>query len=734
MKEMEILKMKDSQKNCCHHDGSHTNETVDISNEGAIYTCPMHPEVRQTGPGTCPKCGMALEPETISGEEEENPELTDFRRRFWLGLILTLPLVVLEMGGHFTDLHLIDESISNWVQMALATPVVLWAGWPFFERGWQSVKNRAPNMFTLIAMGTGVAWIYSVVATFLPGIFPDGFRSEQGIVPVYFEAAAVIIVLVLLGQIMELKAREKTGGAIKALLGLAPKTAHRLKDGSEEEISIEDIQKGDLLRIRPGEKLPVDGVVIEGESHVDESMITGEPMPIEKLESSNVIGGTVNGNGSLIVRADKIGSETMLSQIVQMVANAQRSRAPIQRMADKVSGWFVPLVISIAVIAFIAWIIFAETQGFGYGLIAAVSVLIIACPCALGLATPMSIMVGVGRAAKQGILIKNAEALETLEKIDTLIVDKTGTLTKGHPALTDVFSTAGYSEEDILRYAASLEKGSEHPLAMAIIKGAENRNIKIPDNENFKAVTGKGVKGIVEGHTVTLGNSKMMADINVELSELQHKAESFRKSGATAMYLSVDDKAAGVIAVSDPIKETTPDALARLKNMGLTVIMLTGDNETTAHAVANKLGIDQVYADVLPADKNRIVSELRDKGAIVAMAGDGINDAPALAAAHVGIAMGTGTDVAMESAGMTLLKGDLQAICDGINLSKAVMRNIRQNLFFAFFYNAAGVPIAAGILYPFFGILLSPIFAAAAMSLSSVSVVLNALRLNWKKT
>lgn len=698
----------------------------------AIYTCPMHPEIRQKGPGNCPICGMALEPVAGSGEESENPELTDFRRRFWVGLVLSLPLLVLEMGAHLFDLHLIGKSLSNWIQFGFATPVVLWAGWPFFERGWNSIKARSLNMFTLVSMGTGVAWVYSVIATAMPGIFPEGFRHD-GAVPVYFEASAVIIVLVLLGQVLELKARERTGGAIKALLGLAPKTAKRIQGDKEEEIAIEAIALGDLLRIRPGEKVPVDGVVVEGHSHVDESMVTGEPMPIEKAEGAKVIGGTVNGNGSLIIKAEKIGADTMLAQIVQMVADAQRSQAPIQRVVDKVSAWFVPIVIAIAVIAFIAWTAFATAQGFSYGLIAAVSVLIIACPCALGLATPMSIMVGVGRCAKSGVLIKNAEALEIMEKVDTLVVDKTGTLTEGRPALTGVVPAEGFTEEEVLRLAASLEQGSEHPLAEAIVRGAENKKLKLVKAEHFEAVTGKGVKGRIDGKDVALGNSKLMDDLGLDSNAMKDKADHYRAEGGTAMFMSIDGKLAGIIAVADPIKETTPQAIKDLHAAGLKIVMLTGDNETTARSVAEKLGIDEVHADVLPQDKSRIVSELRDNGAIIAMAGDGVNDAPALASAHVGIAMGTGTDVAMESAGVTLLRGDLNGIATAINLSRATMQNIRQNLFFAFIYNAAGVPIAAGVLYPFFGILLSPIIAAASMSLSSVSVVTNALRLNIKK-
>lgn len=722
---------------CCH---SHEHKEPAPLPEGVnpneiTYICPMHPEVIQKGPGTCPICGMALEPETMTGDEGENPELTDFRRRFWVGLILTIPVFILEMGSHLLGFHeFMDGTTSNWIQLILATPVVLWAGWPFFERGWASVKSRNLNMFTLIAMGTGVAWIYSVAATVTPDIFPDSFRGESGAVPVYFEAAAVIVTLVLLGQILELKARERTGGAIKALLGLAPKTAHRIdENGDAQEIAIEDIQVGDHLRIRPGEKVPVDGVVSEGSSHIDESMVTGEPMPVEKQAGSKVIGATVNANGSLIIRAEKVGRDTMLAQIVKMVADAQRSRAPIQRMADLVAGWFVPIVIVIAIIAFIVWSLVGPAPAFSYALIAAVSVLIIACPCALGLATPMSIMVGVGRGAKAGVLIKDAEALETMEKIDTLIVDKTGTLTQGRPALTDIITADGFEDNELLTISAALEQGSEHPLAEAIVRAAHDQDLELPKALDFEAVTGKGVKGQVSGAKVALGNSKMMEAIGADITPLTEGADNLRAQGATAMFVAVDGKAAGVIAVSDPIKDTTPEAIQNLHKAGLKIVMLTGDNETTARSVAEKLGIDEVHADVMPEDKSRIVGELRDKGAVVAMAGDGVNDAPALAAAHVGIAMGTGTDVAMESAGVTLLRGDLNGIAEAINLSRATMRNIRQNLFFAFIYNAAGVPIAAGALYPVFGILLSPIFAAAAMSLSSVSVVGNALRLNWTK-
>ena len=722
---------------CCHHEAKTETARSQTSSQGAsttaIYTCPMHPEVKQEEPGSCPKCGMALEPETVTGEEDKNPELIDFSRRFWFGLVLSIPLFILEMGSHLLNLHLLDPTLSTWVQLVLATPVVLWSGWPFFKRGWQSVINQSLNMFTLIALGTGVAWVYSVVATIMPQIFPESFQAG-GIVPVYFEAAAVIIVLVLLGQILELKAREQTGGAIKALLNLTPKTARRLQDGVEEEVPLESIVLGDLLRIRPGEKIPVDGEVTEGQSHVDEAMITGEPMPIAKSVGDEVIGGTVNAKGALVVRAQKVGSDTMLSQIVKMVADAQRSQAPIQRVVDKVSAWFVPIVLLVAAVAFIAWAFFAETQGFSYGLIAAVSVLIIACPCALGLATPMSIMVGVGRAAGSGILIKNASALEVMEKVDTVVVDKTGTLTEGHPVLTNIITLEPFTEPEILRLAASLEQSSEHPLGEAIVRKALKKQLTLTQVKQFESITGKGVTGSVEDKQVSLGNSALLQDLGVMLPEEQKKkADTYRSQGATVIFIAVGVELAGFFTVADPIKATTPEAIDALHQLGLRVVMLTGDNETTAKAVAEQLAIDEVYADVLPQDKSRIIQTLKDKGHTVAMAGDGVNDAPALATAHVGIAMGTGTDVAMESAGVTLLGGDLKGLVTAVHLSRATMRNIRQNLFFAFVYNGAGVPLAAGVLYPAFGVLLSPIFAAAAMSLSSVSVVVNALRLQWKK-
>lgn len=702
---------------------------------GAIYICPMHPEIRQEGPGTCPICGMALEPETATGEEGENPELADFRKRFWIGLLLTLPVFVLEMGAHVFDLHLVSSQVSNWLQLVFGTPVVLWAGWPFFERAWMSLKTRNLNMFTLIAMGTGVAWLYSIIATIAPDIFPDAFRSSDGAVAVYFEAAAVIVVLVLLGQMLELKAREQTGGAIRALLDLAPKTARRIdKNGKEEDVPLDQIKAGDLLRVRPGEKIPLDGVVTEGGSAVDESMITGESMAVKKDPENKVIGGTMNQTGSFVMKAERVGKDTMLSQIVKMVSEAQRSRAPIQRMADVVAGWFVPTVILIAVIAFGAWALFGPTPALSYALIAAVSVLIIACPCALGLATPMSIMVGVGKGAKAGVLIKNAEALERMEKIDTLVIDKTGTLTKGKPTVTKIVAEEGFDEDMLLSLAASLEQGSEHPLAHAIVEAAKEKNIDLSATEDFDSPTGKGVTAKTQGKNVVLGNVLLMKDQSIDVSALTAQADELRSDGATVIFIAVDGKPAGLLAIADPIKETSQEAIKALQEQGLHIVMLTGDNRRTAEAVAKMLGIEEVEAEILPEDKGKIVQKLQADGRIVAMAGDGTNDAPALAAADVGIAMGTGTDVAMESAGITLLGGDLVGIVRARKLSVLTMNNIRQNLFFAFIYNAAGVPIAAGILYPFFGILLSPIIAAAAMSLSSVSVVLNALRLNLKKT
>ena len=699
--------------------------------EGAIYTCPMHPEIRQVGPGACPICGMALEPEIAGTETEPNPELIDMTRRFWIGLVLTLPVFTLEMGAHVVGAHnWVEPTLSNYVQFAFATPVVLWAGWPFFVRGWQSLVTRNLNMFTLIAMGTGVAYVYSLAATFAPGIFPDAFRGHGGAPASYFEAASVITVLVLMGQVLELRAREATSGAIRALLDLAPKTARRVKDdGSDEEVSLDAVKTGDRLRVRPGDKVAVDGVVIEGHSALDESMVTGESMPVTKEKDSRVIGGTINKSGSFIMRADKIGRDTLLSQIVQMVASAQRSRAPIQRLADQVSAWFVPTVIVVALIAFAAWATFGPEPRFAYGLVAAVSVLIIACPCALGLATPMSIMVGVGRGAQAGVLIKNAEALERMENIDTLVIDKTGTLTEGKPKVVAVSSGSGFDETQVLQLAASVERGSEHPLAAAIIAAAAERKLELSSAEDFNAPSGKGVVGTVDGKRLALGNARFLGELNIDTSAITAEAERLRTDGTTAIFLAVNGKAAGVIAIADPIKETTPDALRALAADGIRVVMLTGDNRTTAQAVALRLGIADVEAEVLPDQKNAVVEKLRREGRAVAMAGDGVNDAPALAAAEVGIAMGTGADVAIESAGITLLKGDLNGIVKARVLSAAVMSNIRQNLFFAFVYNAAGVPIAAGALYPVFGLLLTPIIAAAAMALSSVSVVGNALRL-----
>jgi Cu+-exporting ATPase len=703
--------------------------------EGTIYTCPMHPQIRQVGPGNCPICGMALEPLVATAELGPNPELVDMTRRFWIGGALALPAVVLEMGGHLAGPHnWIDPALSNWIQFVFATPVVLWAGWPFFVRGWQSLVTRNLNMFTLIAMGTGVAYVYSVVATLAPGIFPENFRMHGGAVAVYFEAAAVITVLVLLGQMLELRAHAATSGAIRALLDLAPKTARRVKpDGSDEEVSLDAVQVGDSLRVRPGDKVPVDGVLLEGHSSLDESMVTGESMPVSKDKDARVIGGTLNTSGSFVMRADKIGRDTLLSQIVQMVASAQRSRAPIQRLADQVAAWFVPTVIAIALLAFAAWAWFGPEPRFAFGLVAAVSVLIIACPCALGLATPMSIMVGVGRGAQAGVLIKNAESLERMEKIDTLVVDKTGTLTEGKPRVVAVTPAQGFDEAQVLRLAASVERGSEHPLAAAIVKAAADRKLELGTVRGFDAPAGKGVIGMVDSQRLGLGNAKFLAELNVDTAALSAEAERLRADGATAIFLAVNGKAAGCIAIADPVKPTTPDALKALVALGIRVVMLTGDNKTTALAVAKRLGIKEVEAEVLPDQKSQVIEKLTREGRVVAMAGDGVNDAPALAAAQVGIAMGTGSDVAIESAGITLLKGDLTGIVKARALSAAVMSNIRQNLFFAFVYNAAGVPIAAGVLYPAFGLLLSPIIAAAAMALSSVSVVGNALRLRRVK-
>jgi Cu+-exporting ATPase len=702
-----------------------------------IYTCPMHPQIRHAGPGNCPICGMTLEPVTVTAEVAPNRELVDMTRRFWVGLVLTLPVFVLEMGSHIPILGLHDlvpPRISSWIEFALSTPVVLWAGWPFFERAWASVVHRSLNMFSLIALGTGAAYLYSLFAIFAPGLFPAGFREMGGTVSVYFEAAAVITVLVLLGQVLELRAREQTGGAIRALLKLAPKTARRVRAaGEDEEVALERVHVGDRLRVRPGDGVPVDGVVLEGKSAVDESMVTGEPMPAAKQAGDKLIGGTVNGTGSLVMRADKVGADTMLARIVTMVAEAQRSRAPIQRLADTVSGYFVPAVLGMAIATFVAWSVWGPAPALSYALIAAVSVLIIACPCALGLATPMSIGVGVGKGAGAGVLIKSAEALERMEKVDTLVVDKTGTLTEGKPKVTAIVPAAGLSESEILSLAASLERSSEHPLAAAIVAAAQDRGASIQEPTDFASVTGKGVTGQIGGQSVALGNARLMTDLGIVLGDLEHKSDALRGDGATALFLALDGRPGGVIAIADPIKPTTQAALDSLRNDGMRIVMLTGDNKTTAKAVARKLGIKEVEADILPPDKNRIVKKLTADGRIVAMAGDGVNDAPALAEAAVGIAMGTGTEVAIQSAGITLVKGDLAGIARAMVLSRATMRNIRQNLAFAFVYNAIGIPIAAGVLYPTFGLLLSPIVAALAMSLSSVSVIVNALRLRALK-
>ena len=698
-----------------------------------IYTCPMHPEVRQKGPGACPKCGMALEPEMAQLEDGPNPELVDMTRRFWVAVALSIPVFVLGMSDLIPGQPLqqvIPMRTLAWVQLVLATPVVLWAGWPFFVRAWQSIVNRSLNMFTLIGLGVAVAYLFSLIAVVVPGIFPPSFRDHHGNVPVYFEAAAVITTLVLLGQVLELRARSQTGQAIKALLGLAPKTARRINhDGNEEDVPLDHVHVGDRLRVRPGEKIPVDGVVLEGSSSVDESMISGEPIPVEKGPGDRVVGGTVNGRGAFVMRAERVGSETLLAQIVQMVSEAQRSRAQIQRLADIVSGYFVPAVVLIAVITFIVWSVWGPEPRMAYGLVNAVAVLIIACPCALGLATPMSIMVATGKAALNGVLFKNAEAIEVMRKVDTLVVDKTGTLTEGKPMLQSVVANNGIDEQTLLRLAASLERNSEHPLASAIVSGARERGVKLVDATRFNSLTGKGVVGEVDNRRVALGNRSLLDEFRVDSKELLEKAETLRTSGQTIMFVIVDEKPVGLIGVADPIKETTPDAVVQLHAEGIRIVMLTGDSRTTADSVARKLGIDEVVAEVLPDQKVDVVKRFQDAGRIVAMAGDGINDAPALAQAHVGIAMGTGTDVAMKSADVTLVKGDLRGIVRARSLSRATMRNIKQNLFFAFVYNSLGVPLAAGVLYPYFGLLLSPMIAAAAMSFSSVSVIANALRL-----
>jgi Cu+-exporting ATPase len=697
------------------------------------WTCPMHPEIVRTAPGSCPICGMALERRTVVADEGPDPELADMTRRFWISLVLAIPLLAIAMGDMLPGeplRHLVAPGVLAWGQLILATPVVLWGGWPFFVRAWLSIVNRSLNMFTLIALGTGLAYAYSVVAVVAPGLFPASFRAHGGQVGLYFEAAAVITALVLLGQVLELRARSQTSGAIRALLGLAPRTARRLRaDGAEEDVPLEDVQVGDRLRVRPGEKIPVDGRVLEGASAVDESMVTGESIPVEKVAGGRVTGGTVNGTGGLVMQAERVGRDTLLAQIVQMVSEAQRSRAPIQRLADRVSAFFVPAVVSVAVVTAIAWGLAGPEPRLAYALVNAVAVLIIACPCALGLATPMSIMVGTGRGATGGVLIKNAEALETLEKVDTLVVDKTGTLTEGKPVLTSATAADGLSEGEVLRLAASLERGSEHPLAAAIVAGAEARGLALSPVEEFRSLTGKGVTGRVDGRAVALGNRRLLEDLSLSLDGFDARAEALRGEGQTVMFVAVDGRLAGLVGVADPIKASTPEALALLRADGVHVVMLTGDSRATALAIAGKLGIADVEAEVLPDQKAAVVKRLQIQGRVVAMAGDGVNDAPALAQAQVGIAMGTGTDVAMQSAGITLVKGDLRGIVRARRLSRATMRNIRQNLFFAFVYNALGVPIAAGALYPMIGLLLSPIIASAAMSLSSVSVIANALRL-----
>ncbi|HCC3243562.1 TPA: copper-translocating P-type ATPase [Legionella pneumophila subsp. pneumophila] len=722
---------RDKEPTCCHKEhGVHKRQVTASKTQGAvIYICPMHPEVRQSAPGYCPLCGMALEPEAMTVSEAASPEYLDMRRRFWVALMLTVPVVILEMGGHGLQ-HFIPGHVSSWSQLLLATPVVLWGGWPFFKRAWHSLKTRQLNMFTLIAMGIGVAWIYSVVAVLFPGIFPLAFRSQEGTVAVYFEAAAVITTLVLLGQVLELKAREQTGSAIRALLKLAPERAHLIKeDGSEEEVSLDKVHVGDKLRVRPGEKIPVDGEVLEGRSFIDESMVTGEPIPVTKEAGAKVIGATINQTGSFIMKAIHVGSDTMLARIVQMVSEAQRSRAPIQRLADTVSGWFVPAVILVAILSFILWAFLGPQPSLSYGLIAAVSVLIIACPCALGLATPMSIMVGVGKGAQNGVLIKNAESLERMEQVNTLVVDKTGTLTEGHPKLTRIVTIEAFDEEVILGLAAALEHQSEHPLAHAIVMAAKEKQLPLGTVEDFEAPTGKGVIGKVNGYRIAIGNARLMQEHGSDHASLFEQADDLRSKGASVMFMAVDGKTAALLVVEDPIKSTTPETLRELQQSGIEIVMLTGDSKKTAEAVAGTLGIKKVVAEILPEDKSRIVSELKDNGLIVAMAGDGVNDAPALAKADIGIAMGTGTDVAIESAGVTLLHGDLRGIAKARRLSEKTMSNIRQNLFFAFIYNVLGVPLAAGVLYPLTGLLLSPVIAAAAMALSSVSVIANALRL-----
>jgi len=715
-----------------------TYDRVPPGYSGVVYTCPMHPQVRQTKPGACPLCGMGLEQESATAEDEgPNPELVDFSHRLWVALAFSVPLLILTMTPYIGVMAVRDffgERLSLWIELVLATPVILWSGWPFFARGYISFRTMNLNMFSLIGMGVGAAYIFSIVAVLVPGIFPEGFRDSGGNVGVYFEAAAVIVTLVLLGQVMELRAREGTGKAIRALLDMAAKTARLIRpDGTETEVALEDVKVGDHLRVRPGDKVPVDGVVVEGRSSVDESMISGEPVPVEKVEGDKVTGATINGTGSLVMEATRVGADTTLSQIVEMVANAQRSRAPIQKFADMVAGKFVPAVIAVAALSFVAWAIWGPVPALSYALVSAVAVLIIACPCALGLATPMSIMTATGRGAQLGVLIKNAEALERFAKVDTLIVDKTGTLTEGKPRLVAVLPESGHDETEVLRLAATLEKGSEHPLAEAIVSGAEARNVMLGKADDFEAVTGKGVKGVVDGKPVALGNAKLLEELGLDGGHLMEVANSRRDEGETVMFVVLNGAVAGLVSVADPVKETTPAALKALHAAGFRIIMATGDNERTAKAVAGKLGIDEIRADVLPEDKASIIRELQSQGRKVAMAGDGVNDAPALAQADVGIAMGTGADVAIESAGFTLVKGNLDGIVRARRLSQATMRNIKQNLFFALVYNGAGVPVAAGVLYPFFGILIGPIFAAFAMSASSLSVVMNSLRLRRER-
>nr|WP_305816754.1 copper-translocating P-type ATPase [Rhizobacter sp. Root404] len=725
-----------------HHDHSHAahlpaaTKPMPKGDQSQVeYTCPMHPQVRQMGPGNCPICGMTLEPVLATADQGESPELRDMTKRFWIGTALTVPVFALEMGGHLFNIHhLIAQQTSNWVQLLLGTTVVLWAGWPFFVRAVASVKNRSLNMFSLIALGTGAAWLYSIVGTVAPQLFPANLRMADGAVAIYFEAAAVITVLVLLGQVLELRAREKTSGAIKALLGLAPKTAVKVKDdGADETVQVDAIQVSDLLRVRPGEKVPVDGELTDGKGNVDESMVTGEPIPVAKTIGSKVTAGTLNQTGGFVMRAEKVGADTLLSQIVHMVAAAQRSRAPIQRMADQVAGWFVPVVILIAVLTFVVWLVWGPSPAFSYALITAVAVLIIACPCALGLATPMSIMVGVGKGAQHGVLIRDAEALERMEKVDTLVLDKTGTLTEGRPKVVHIEPGPGFSKDDVLQKLASVERASEHPLAMAIVNAAQEGKLNLSAVTDFDSPVGKGVVGTVDGQRVVSGSAKFLAEEGVDSASLNQSAEEQRAKAATVIFVGVDGKLAGFVAIADPIKATTPQALQALKDAGIRIVMLTGDGKTTAEAVGKQLGIDEVVAEVFPEDKVAVVQRLMKEGRVVAMGGDGVNDSPALAAATVGIAMGTGTDVAMESAGITLLKGDLMGIVRARTLSQATMRNIRQNLALSFVYNVAGIPLAAGVLYPFFGLLLSPVVAAAAMALSSVSVIGNALRLRALK-